>query len=115
MTATGKIAVKARFSEVPKSTKRRIFQMIDKAFLNKNKRYQFTDENKISYCVSFEEGKLLVSVVDDLPYPNASILPMLVDRFGEPTMKYAKPHRFDPKATFFVMCWDDFFNKGIVH
>lgn len=67
--------------------------------------YLDTDTN-ISYGISFDIDKLMVSVVDFASYPNASLLPYLTRKYGQPSYMYSKRWALDNRALILFMSWD---------
>ena len=106
------VEVPAKIECIPVSLKRSIRKIIKQAIRNKGLQFNYVDsQTNISYLASMDrkEGKrvLMVSVVDQIPVPNASILPFLKTILGEPTTMHAKPWARDKDSTFFIMFWDE--------
>lgn len=86
-----------------------VFSLIYKAHVAPETQLNYVDpEDDVSYCASFRDHTLSVSVVDYGPLPNASLLPILSDKFGEPDRMLAKPWYRDASYTFFIMYWEAF-------
>lgn len=102
--------------KLPIQTLIEVFAMIYRADVESGMQQNYYDPiDNISYCVSIVNGTLAVSTVDYGPLPNASLLPVLSERFGDPDRMLSKPWYQDAEFTFFVMYWDSFNIKTILH
>ncbi|MEF3312592.1 hypothetical protein PV433_27250 [Paenibacillus sp. GYB004] len=100
------IAVRAKIRPMPPSTKTKIRAAIDYA-CNGGARSQFNDDEGVSYLVTYQEKRLIISIVDLGPDPNASSLSYLIGLLGEPSTKHAKPWVLDPKYTILLLFWEN--------
>lgn len=103
-------------NELPVRTLLEVFALIYKAYTMPTKQLNYVDPlDNVSYCVSVENQTLAVSVVDYGSLPNASLLPVLSARFGEPDRMLSKPWFRDEEYSFFVMYWDGFIIESIIN
>ncbi|MUG26491.1 hypothetical protein GNQ08_29625 [Paenibacillus macerans] len=102
--------------KLPVRTLLEVFALIYKAHAMPETQLNYIDPlDNVSYCASFRDQTLAVSVVDYGPLPNASLLPILSDRFGEPDRMLSKPWYRNEECTFFVMYWDGFDIESIIN
>ncbi len=102
--------------ELPVGTLLEVFALIYKAHAMPGRQLNYVDPlDNVSYCASIKDQALAVSVVDYGSLPNASLLPVLSARFGEPDRMLSKPWFRDEEFTFFVMYWDSFNLESILN
>ncbi len=93
--------------ELSEHTKNAVFELIRKAEEQPNIQFNYVDPaDNVSYCVSVDDHKLAVSVVDWGPLPNASLYPVLTNVYGEPAHVFSKPWVRDERFVFLVMYWE---------
>jgi len=109
-----KMLALAKIKKVTLSLKNSILKAIKKAEQNNGRQVNVIDHHSnVSYVITVSRDTkkeipvLIVSVVDYGPVPNASILPFLKEKFGEPTTIHAKPWIQDNAATFLIMYWEN--------
>lgn len=102
--------------EISEHTKNEIFELIRKAKEQPNIQFNYVDPlENVSYCVSADDHKFAVSVVDIGPLPNASLYPVLTDIYGEPDKVFSKPWYRDERFVFLVMYWEGNWGKRTFH
>jgi len=100
------IEVPAKIDHVSETLKKNVMRVIKRAYAIKDKQVNYVDpDTNISYLATYKEGMLIFSIVDEGPFPNASLLPYLERMLGEPSTKYAKPWIKDTRFTILILFW----------
>lgn len=94
---------KVKVEPLHTNEKRRFFSAVNKALRNKEP-YFYIDRD-ITYSISHENAYLMISAAEESTLPNASIYPVLVNKYGDADMTCVKNSSLNPRVKIFNMGW----------
>lgn len=96
--------------------KNEIFKLIREAQLQPNIQFNYVDPvDNVSYCVTADENKLTVSVVNWDPCRMQVCIPFSPIVYGEPDKIFTKPWYRDERFMYLVMYWEGNWGISIFH